>query len=72
MWLALYHLIRVVQQLYFQLERDDGEPNWRNFKEFINLRFGPSIWHNPLDKLKELRQTGTAEDYQAMFLVILC
>jgi hypothetical protein len=57
-WLASYHLTGIAQQWYFQLERDEGEPNWRNFKEYINLRFGPSIRHNPLGELKELIQTG--------------
>jgi hypothetical protein len=54
------------------LERDEGEPNWRNFKEYINLRFGPSIRHNPLGELKELIQTGSVEEYQQRFLAILC
>lgn len=70
-WLALYHLTGIAQQWYFQFERIEGEPNWRNFKEYVNLRFGQSIRHNPLDKLKVLHQTGTME-YQSKFLAILC
>ena len=68
----MYHLTDAAQQWYFQLERDEGEPNWRNFKVFVNLRFGPSTRHNPLGELKELRQTGTVEEYQRNFLAILC
>lgn len=71
-WLASYHLVDSAHQWYFQLERDEGEPNWRNFKEYLNLRFGPSIRYNSLGELKELTQTGTVEDYQAKFLAILC
>ena len=36
------------------------------------MRFGPSIRHNPLGELKELRQTETAEEYQRNFLAIFC
>lgn len=71
-WLASYHLIGVAQQWYFQLEHDEGEPIWRNFKEYVNLHFGPSIRHNPLGELKELRQTSTVEEYQGKFPAILC
>ena len=38
-WLASYHLTGVAQQWYFQVERDEGEPNWKKIKEYVNLRF---------------------------------
>lgn len=66
-WLASYRLTGIAQQWYFQLERDEGEPNWLNFKDYVNLHFGLSICHNPLGELKALHQTGTWRSTSSSF-----
>lgn len=36
------------------------------------MRFGPPIRSNALGELKDLRRTGSVEDYQRQFLALLC
>lgn len=62
-WLASYHLTNIAQQWYFQLERDEGQPTWDQFKEFCHMRFGPPIRSNPLGELTRLQQTGSVSEY---------
>jgi hypothetical protein len=57
---------------YYALERDYDMLSWTYFAEFVNLRFGPLIRSNPLGELKELHHTGTMEEYQRQFLMLLC
>lgn len=71
-WLASYHLTNVAQQWYFQLERDEGQPMWGQFKDFCHMRFGPPIRSNPLGELTRLQRTGSVGDYQNKFLALLC
>ena len=71
-WLAVYHLTGIAQQWYFQLERDEGQPNWDQFKELCHMRFGPPTRSNPLGELTRLRQTGSVSEYQTNFLALLC
>ena len=39
---------------------------------YVNMRFGPPIRSNALGELKDLRRTGSVEDYQRQFLALLC
>jgi hypothetical protein len=38
----------------------------------MNLRSGPPLRSNPLGQLKELRRTGSVDEYQRQFLALLC
>jgi hypothetical protein len=71
-WLASLHLDDVVAEWYYSFVKEYGLLPWFRFTEFINLRFGPPIWSNPLGELKELHRTGTMDDYQHQFLSLLC
>jgi hypothetical protein len=57
---------------YYALEREYGMVPWNRFTEFVNLRFGPPLRSNPLGELKELRRTGSVDEYQRPFLALLC
>ncbi|KAJ8766111.1 hypothetical protein K2173_020627 [Erythroxylum novogranatense] len=50
-----------------QLLDDFSDPNWDEFSQQCNLRFGPPIRSNKLGELAKLRQTGTVADYQNKF-----
>jgi hypothetical protein len=71
-WMASLHLDGIVAEWYYSLERDVGLLTWTRFSDFINMRFGPPLCHNGLAELKELRCTGTVEEYQRQFLTFLC
>jgi len=71
-WLASLHLDGVAAEWYFHLECDVGIVSWPRFVEYVNLRFGPPIRSNALGELKELRRTGTVEEYQRQLLALLC
>jgi hypothetical protein len=57
---------------YYSLEHEYGMLPWIHFAEFVNLRFSPPIRFNPLGELKALQRTGTVEEYQRQFLMLLC
>ena len=40
--------------------------------DFVNTQFGPPLRTNGLAELKDLRRTGTVEEYQRQFSVLLC
>ena len=63
-WTASLHLEGVASKWFFALDRDNPGLTWNRFVDFLNLRFGPPIRSNPLAKLKELRRSGTVEEYQ--------
>jgi hypothetical protein len=71
-WLASLHLDGAAMEWYYSLEREYGMLPWIRFAEFVNLRFNPPIWFNPLRELKTLQRTGTVEEYQRQFLMLLC
>jgi hypothetical protein len=55
------------------LERDlGGVLTWTRFIEFIQMRFGPPLRFNGMADLKELKRTGTVEEYSRQFLTLLC
>jgi hypothetical protein len=45
--------------------------SWRQFKELINLRYGPPLRSAPLFELADCRRTGTVEEYQDRFQTLL-
>jgi hypothetical protein len=71
-WLTSLHMDGAAAEWYYVLEREYGLVPWERFTEFVNLRFGPPLRSNHLGKLKELHRTGSVEDYQQQFLVLLC
>jgi hypothetical protein len=71
-WITSLHLDSVAAEWYYVLERDHGILSWARFAEFMNMRFGPPLHSNGLDELKELHCTGTVQEYQCQFSVLLC
>nr|XP_012466044.1 unnamed protein product [Gossypium raimondii]XP_012466045.1 unnamed protein product [Gossypium raimondii] len=53
------------------MEEEETNLNWGRFKECCHVRFGPPMSNNPLGELANLRQTGTAEEYQRQFQSLL-
>lgn len=53
------------------MERDFGLISWPRFVDFVNLCFGPPIRAISLGEIKPLYHTGTVEEYQRCFLVLL-
>jgi hypothetical protein len=66
------HMDGAAAEWYYALEREYGMVTWHRFTEFINLHFGPPLRSNPLGELKELRRTGSVDEYQWQFLALLC
>ena len=69
--MASYHLDDVAQLWFTQLQDDDGTPSWGNFKDLLNLRFGPPLRSAPMFELAECRRTGTVEEYSNRFQALL-
>ncbi|WVZ68636.1 hypothetical protein U9M48_017555 [Paspalum notatum var. saurae] len=68
----LYAHGRRRSSLVLPMEKEFGIVSWPHFSDFVNMRFGPPIRSNSLGELKELRRTGTVEEYQRQFLALLC
>jgi hypothetical protein len=62
-WIASLHLKGVAVDWYYALKRDHAIPSWARFAEFMNMRFGPPLRTNSLAELKDLRRTGSVEEY---------
>jgi hypothetical protein len=71
-WMASLHLEGITTKWYYVLERDVSLITWPRFTEFVNMRFGLPLRTNGLADLKDLRRTGTVEEYQRQFLTLLC
>jgi hypothetical protein len=72
-WQASLHLEGVAAEWFYALERDlGGVLTWTRFIEFIQMRFGPPLRFNGMADLKELKRTGTVEEYSRQFLTLLC
>jgi hypothetical protein len=74
-WMASLHLDGIAAEWYYALECDVRILTWPRFSELVNMRFAPPPpppRHNGLAKLKELRRTGTMEEYQRQFLMFMC
>jgi hypothetical protein len=63
-WIASLYLEGVATDWYYALERDHAIPSWARFVEFVNMTFGPPLRTNSLAELKDLRRTGSVEEYQ--------
>jgi hypothetical protein len=71
-WIASLHLEGMAADWYYALERDHAIPSWAWFAEFVNMRFGMPLRTNSLAELKDLRRTGSVEEYQWQFSILLC
>jgi hypothetical protein len=71
-WMASLHMDGAAAEWYYALEREYGMVPWNCFTEFVNLCFRPPLRSNPLGELKELRRTGSVDEYQRQFLALLC
>jgi hypothetical protein len=71
-WLASLHMDGAAAEWYYALEREYGMVPWSRFTELVNLCFGPPLRSNPLGELKDLRRTGSVDEYQRQFLALLC
>lgn len=54
-----------------QLEQEEPEITWDQFKSYCLLPFGPSLRGNPLGELVDLKQGGSVEEYQQQFQTFL-
>jgi hypothetical protein len=61
----------VAQQWYYRLEQNMGSSTWKDFIKRISARFGPADHSNPLGNLSRLQFSGSIEDYQDQFLILL-
>jgi hypothetical protein len=71
-WIASLHLEGVAAEWYYALEGDYGIISWVCFADFMHMRFGPPLKTNGLAKLKDLHRTGSVEEYQQQFSLLLC
>jgi hypothetical protein len=70
--MASLHMDGAAAEWYYALKQEYGMVPWNRFTEFVNLRFNPPLRSNPLGELKELRRTGSVDEYQRQFLALLC
>lgn len=70
-WTATFYLEGAAGQWYYRLEKNRGVPTWPDFVDGVNKRFGPPVRSNPLGELTQLRRTGSVEEYQEQFLMLL-
>lgn len=71
-WIASQNLEGVAAEWYYALERDHGILSWPRFASFVNMRFGPPLRSNGLAELKDLRRTGSVDEYKRQFSQLLC
>ena len=69
--LAAFHLMGEAQLWFYQVEKEEHVLGWEEFKAHCNVRFGPPMSNNPSGELANLKQKGTAEDYQCQFQSLL-
>jgi hypothetical protein len=71
-WIASLHLEGVAAEWYYALEGDYGIISWVRFADFMHMRFGLPLQTNGLVELKDLHRTGSVEEYQQQFSLLLC
>jgi hypothetical protein len=71
-WIASLHIEGVAAEWYYALEWDYDIISWVRFADFVHMRFGPPLRTNGLAELKELHCTGSVEEYQRQFSLLLC
>lgn len=70
-WATTFYMKGMASQWYNRLEKNHGEPSWKDFIDAVNKRFGPSMRSNPFGRLMFLYHTRSVADYQEQFLTLL-
>ena len=65
--IASLHMTEPAYAWYKWLVCNNYTNDWVIFSEVVRKRFGTSLFENPQEALKELRQTGTVAEYQSQF-----
>jgi hypothetical protein len=71
-WIASLHLEGVAAEWYYALEGDYSIISWVRFADFMHMRFCLPLQTNGLVELKDLHRTGSVEEYQQQFSLLLC
>ncbi|KAG6490403.1 hypothetical protein ZIOFF_051699 [Zingiber officinale] len=69
--LPAFHLVGEAQLRFDQVEQEELEMTWKQFRDHCHIRFGPPLSNNPLGELANLKQTSSVEDYQRQFQSLL-
>ena len=69
--MAAYHLDDAAQLWFIQLQEDEGTPSWGNFKDLLDLRFGPPLRSAPMFELAQCRRSGAVEEYANRFQALI-
>ncbi|KAG6522290.1 hypothetical protein ZIOFF_019428 [Zingiber officinale] len=65
--LVAFHMVGEAQLWFDQVEQEEPEITWKQFRDHCHIRFGPPLSNNPLGELANLKQTDSVEDYQRKF-----
>ncbi|KAG6518122.1 hypothetical protein ZIOFF_021524 [Zingiber officinale] len=65
--LPAFHLVGEAQLWFDQVEQEEPEMTWKQFRDHCDILFGPPLSNNPLGELANLNQTSSVEDYQRQF-----
>ncbi|KAF7812849.1 Ty3/gypsy retrotransposon protein [Senna tora] len=68
--LASVHMEGVAYAWYMWSKKNGLFSDWESFLVALRLRFGDSLYNDPRQALKELKQEGTVEEYQGQFETI--
>ena len=71
MHLAAFHQQGDALTWFIRWVQEVGHPNWPQFSEAIDRRFGPPLHHNHLGDLTNTRQLGDLDKYTNQFLLTL-
>ncbi|KAG6533126.1 hypothetical protein ZIOFF_006991 [Zingiber officinale] len=64
--LAAFHLVGEAQLWFDQVEQEEPEMTWKQFRDQCHIRFGPPLSNNPLGELANLKQTGSGTRTEAV------
>ncbi|XP_042950056.1 uncharacterized protein LOC122282167 [Carya illinoinensis] len=65
--LASFHMEGQALVWFQNMEEMGAFPDWDSFTRALSMRFGPSVYDDPMASLAKLHQTGSVEDYKARF-----
>lgn len=62
-----FHMEGAAYSWYKWVIKNELVQSWNEFLTSLQLRFGTSLYDDPKDDLKELKQTSTVSEYQSKF-----
>ncbi|KAG2701180.1 hypothetical protein I3760_06G032300 [Carya illinoinensis] len=65
--LASFHMEGQALVWFQNMEEMGAFPDWDSFTRALSMRFGPSVYDDPMASLAKLHQTGSVEDYKTRF-----